>query len=108
MSCRVIYTLNLTCVGPYPGKKAKLFEHAKGLPPDVAESDSMGDRSSTSENEIPIKYSVSTASSFVYYLSPDVDRMHGIERKSIATSQGTLAPEHRRYMTGLYLKPTKL
>ena len=56
---RIMYTLYSTFVGPYPGKKAKLFEYAKGLPPDVAESDSMGDRSSTYENEIPINNSIS-------------------------------------------------
>ena len=38
----IIYTLNLTSAGPYPGKKIKLFEYAKGLPPDVAECDSNG------------------------------------------------------------------
>ena len=34
----IIYTLYSAGVDPYPGKKAKLFEYAKGLSPDVAVS----------------------------------------------------------------------
>ena len=36
MSCMYIYTLYSTCVDPYSGKKAKLFEYATGLSPNVA------------------------------------------------------------------------
>ena len=35
MSC-ILYTLYSTRLEPYLGKKAKLFEYAKGLPPDLA------------------------------------------------------------------------
>ena len=42
----------------YPGKKAKIFESGKGLPPDVIQT-LMGDRSSPNENEIPINSSIS-------------------------------------------------
>ena len=45
-------------VDPSPGKKAKLFDYAKGLSPDVAESDSMGNRNSIYENEITINKSI--------------------------------------------------
>ena len=55
----VLYNLCSTCVDPQPGTKLMLFEYAKGLPADVAESDSMEDRSSTYKNEIPINNSFS-------------------------------------------------
>ena len=55
----IIDTLYSTCVNLYPGKEAKLFEYAEGLPPDVAEFYSMDDRGFTYENEIPINNSIS-------------------------------------------------
>ena len=60
-SCPVNYInciFNLLCRF-YPAKEAKLFEYAKEPPPDIAKFDSMGDRSSTYENEIPITNSIS-------------------------------------------------
>ena len=49
LSCPVNYMnciFNLLCRS-YPAKEAKLFEYAKRPPPDVAEFDFMGHRSST-------------------------------------------------------------
>ena len=55
LSCPAYYIhFIFNLCGSYPGKKAKIFEYAKGLPTDVAKSYSMGDRISTYENEMPI------------------------------------------------------
>ena len=74
LSCPVYYIHFTTCVDPYPGKKEKHFEYAKGLPPDVVKSDSMGDKSFTYENEISINNSISYIKNFFYLNTPQWER----------------------------------
>ena len=61
----ILIPLYLTCVDPYPGKKAKLF---KGLLPDIASLTLMVDGSATYENEIPINNSISYCWLFLIFL----------------------------------------
>ena len=58
-SCPVYYIHFIsTSVDSSPGKEAKHLEYAEGLPPYVAEYDTMGDRSSTTENATLINNSL--------------------------------------------------
>ena len=61
LSCPVNYILcifNLLCRS-YPANKAKLFVYTKGPHPNEAKFDSMGDRSSSYNNKLPIINSIS-------------------------------------------------
>ena len=68
--------------------KEKLFENAKGLLPDAVESDSMGDRSSTYENKIPINSIVTANSIFCFafdlqHFPVEVHNREGTARENI-------------------------